>query len=150
MREAYKEAKKAYNLNEVPVGCVIVKDDKIIARAHNLRNTKKNVLYHAEILAINKACQKLNKWILDDCTIYVTMEPCIMCAGTILQSRIHKVVYGVPQTRYGCVDTMMHLFTDFDFNNTPIVEKGILEEEIKNLVQQFFKEMRLIKKNIID
>ena len=150
MREAYKEAKKAYNLNEVPVGCVIVKDDKIIARAHNLRNTKKNVLCHAEIIAINKACKKLNKWILDDCTLYVTMEPCIMCAGTILQSRMQKVVYGIAQNRYGCVDTMMHLFTDYDFNNKPIVEKGILEEEIKILVQQFFKEMRLLKKNIID
>ena len=150
MREAYKEAKKAYNLNEVPVGCVIVKDDKIVARAHNLRNIKKNVLCHAEILAINKACKKLNKWILDDCTLYVTMEPCIMCAGTILQSRMQKVVYGIAQNRYGCVDTMMHLFTDYDFNNKPIVEKGILEEEIKILVQQFFKEMRLLKKNIID
>jgi tRNA(adenine34) deaminase len=150
MQEAYIEALKAYKKNEVPIGCVIVHNNKIIARAHNLRNTKRNSLYHAEVLAINKACKKLNKWILDDCTIYVTMEPCIMCAGTILQSRMKKVVYGIPQTRYGCVDTMMHLFTDFDFNNTPIVEKGILEEEIKNLVQQFFKEMRLLKKNIID
>lgn len=150
MKIAYKEAIKAYNLNEVPVGCVIVQNDKIIAKAHNLRNTKKNVLCHAEIIAINKACKKLNKWILDDCTIYVTMEPCIMCAGTILQARIKKVVYGMPQTRYGCVDTMMHLFTDYDFNNTPIVEKGILENEIKTLVQGFFKEMRQIKKNDID
>ena len=150
MREAYKEAKKAYNLNEVPVGCVIVQNDKIIARAHNLRNTKKNVLCHAEVIAINKACKKLGRWILDDCTLYVTMEPCIMCAGTILQSRMNKIVYGIPQNRYGCVDTMMHLFTDYNFNNSPIVEKGILEEEIKQLVQDFFKEMRVLKKNIID
>ena len=150
MREAYKLAKKAYNLNEVPVGCVIVQNDKITARAYNLRNTKKNVLCHAEIIAIDKACKKLNKWILDDCTLYVTMEPCIMCAGTILQSRIKKVVYGIPQTRYGCIDTMMHLFTDYEFNNTPIVESGIMENEIKQLVQDFFKEMRLMKKNIID
>ena len=149
MREAYKQAKKAYNLNEVPVGCVIVQNDKIIARGYNLRNTKKNVLYHAEIIAINKACKKLNKWILDDCTLYVTMEPCIMCAGTILQARVKKIVYGIPQDRYGCVDTMMHLFTDYEFNNTPIVEKGVMEEEIKILVKQFFKEMR-IKKNNID
>ena len=149
MREAYKQAKKAYNLNEVPVGCVIVQNDKIIARGYNLRNTKKNVLYHAEIIAINKACKNLNKWILDDCTLYVTMEPCIMCAGTILQARVKKIVYGIPQDRYGCVDTMMHLFTDYEFNNTPIVEKGVMEEEIKILVKQFFKEMR-IKKNNID
>lgn len=149
MREAYKQAKKAYNLNEVPVGCVIVQNNKIIARGYNLRNTKKNVLYHAEIIAINKACKKLNKWILDDCTLYVTMEPCIMCAGTILQARVKKIVYGIPQDRYGCVDTMMHLFTDYEFNNTPIVEKGVMEEEIKILVKQFFKEMR-IKKNNID
>lgn len=149
MREAYKQAKKAYNLNEVPVGCVIVQNDKIIARGYNLRNTKKNVLYHAEIIAINKACKKLSKWILDDCTLYVTMEPCIMCAGTILQARVKKIVYGIPQDRYGCVDTMMHLFTDYEFNITPIVEKGVMEEEIKILVKQFFKEMR-IKKNNVD
>ena len=149
MREAYKQAKKAYNLNEVPVGCVIVQHDKIIARGYNLRNTKKNALYHAEIIAINKACKKLNKGILDDCTLYVTMEPCIMCAGTILQARVKKIVYGIPQDRYGCVDTMMHLFTDYEFNNTPIVEKGVMEEEIKILVKQFFKEMR-IKKNNVD
>ena len=133
----------------MPVGCVIVQNDKIIARGYNLRNTKKNVLYHAEIIAINKACKKLNKWILDDCTLYVTMEPCIMCAGTILQARVKKIVYGIPQDRYGCVDTMMHLFTDYEFNNTPIVEKGVMEEENKILVKQFFKEMR-IKKNNVD
>lgn len=142
MREAYKEAKKAYNLNEVPVGCLIVQNDKIIARGHNLRNTKKNVLCHAEIIAINKACKKLNKWILDDCTMYVTMEPCIMCAGTILQSRMKKVIYGIPQNRYGCVGTLMNLFTDYEFNNTPQVEKGIMEAEIKQLVNDFFCDLR--------
>lgn len=150
MLEAYKEAKKAYNLNEVPVGCVIVCDNKIIAKGHNLRNTKKNVLFHAEIIAINKACKKLNKWILDDCTIYVTMEPCIMCAGTILQSRIGKVVYGIPQNRYGCIETMMCLFTDFKFNNTPVVEKGVMEQQIKLLVNEFFIKMREDKKNNIE
>ena len=142
MRIAFEEAKKAYKKNEVPVGCVIVCDAKVIAKAHNLRNTKKNVLDHAEIRAINKACKKLKRWILDDCTIYVTMEPCIMCAGTILQSRMKKVVYGTKQDRYGCVDSMMRLFTDYKFNNTPEVLSGIMEEENKKLVQSFFQELR--------
>ena len=150
MREAYKEAQKAYTLNEVPVGCVIVQNDKIISKAHNLRNTKKNSLYHAEVLAISKACKKLNRWILDDCTLYVTMEPCVMCAGAIIQSRINKVVYGIAQNRYGCAGTLVNLFNDFEFNNKPIVEKGIMEEEIKELVNSFFKKMREDKKNIID
>lgn len=150
MREAYKEALKAYKKNEVPIGCVIVKDNKIIAKTHNLRNSKKNSLYHAEVLAIDKACKKLKKWILDDCTLYVTMEPCVMCAGSILQARIQKVVYGIPQNRYGCVGTLMNLFTDFEFNNSPIVEKGIMEEEIKKLVSDFFVELRKKKQNNVE
>lgn len=150
MREAYKEALKAYKKNEVPIGCVIVKDNKIIAKAHNLRNSKKNSLYHAEVLAIDKACKKLKKWILDDCTLYVTMEPCVMCAGSIIQARIQKVVYGIPQNRYGCVGTLMNLFTDFEFNNSPIVEKGIMEEEIKKLVSDFFVELRKKKQNNVE
>lgn len=150
MREAYKEALKAYKKNEVPIGCVIVKDNKIIAKAHNLRNSKKNSLYHAEVLAIDKACKKLKKWILDECTLYVTMEPCVMCAGSILQARIQKVVYGIPQNRYGCVGTLMNLFTDFEFNNSPIVEKGIMEEEIKKLVSDFFVELRKKKQNNVE
>lgn len=150
MREAYKEALKAYKKNEVPIGCVIVKDNKIIAKAHNLRNSKKNSLYHAEVLAIDKACKKLKKWILDDCTLYVTMEPCVMCAGSILQARIQKVVYGIPQNRYGCVGTLMNLFTDFEFNNSPTVEKGVMEEEIKKLVSDFFVELRKKKQNNVE
>lgn len=149
MNEAYKEALKAYKKNEVPIGCVIVCNNKIIARAHNLRNTKKNALYHAEVLAINKACKKLKRWILDDCTLYVTMEPCVMCAGSIIQARIKKVVYGIPQSRYGCAGTLVNLFTDYKFNNSPIVEKGIMEEKIKNLIHQFFATIREEKnKNI--
>ncbi len=150
MRIALKEATKAYELNEVPVGCVIVHNNKIIARGHNLRETKRNSLCHAEIIAINKACKKLNRWILDDCILYVTMEPCIMCAGAILQARIKKVVYGITQNRYGCVDTMMSLFSDYKFNNSPIVDKGILQEEIRDLVTKFFKKIRQDKKNNID
>lgn len=142
MKKAYNEAVKAYKLNEVPIGCVIVCNDKIIARAHNQRNKKKNVLYHAEVIAINKACKKLKRWVLDDCAIYITMEPCVMCAGTIIQARMKKVVYGIPQNRYGCGGTLLNLFTDYKFNNNPILEKGLLEEEIKLLVNQFFKKMR--------
>lgn len=146
MRVAFEEAKKAYKKNEVPVGCVIVCNNKIIAKAHNLRNSKKNVLCHAEVSAINKACKKLNRWILDDCTLYVTMEPCIMCAGTILQARMQKVVYGIVQERYGCINTMMNLFSDYQFNNNPAVESGIMEEEIKELVHSFFQNLRKEKR----
>ena len=126
---------------------VIVSNDKIIAKAHNLRNTRKNALYHAEVIAINKACKKLKRWVLDDCTIYVTMEPCIMCAGSIVQSRMKKVVYGISQNRYGCLGTMMNLYEDYNFNNKPIVEKGVLEEEIKTLINNFFKLIRKEKKS---
>lgn len=150
MQQAYKEALKAYNKKDVPVGCVIVHNDKIIARGHNLRNDKKNVLYHAEIIAIDKACKKLHKWILDDCTLYVTVEPCIMCAGTILQARVKRLVYGAPQQRYGCIESMMHLFTDYDFNNCPIVDSGIMKEEVQSLLKTFFEEMREEKKKQVD
>ncbi len=142
MLEAYLEAKKAYNKNEVPVGAVLVVNDKIIAKSHNLRNSKKNVLYHAEILAISKACKKLRTWVLDEATLYVTIEPCIMCAGTILQARIKRLVYGANQPRYGCIESLMHLYTDYKFNNTPEVSKGIMEKEIKDLMQSFFQKLR--------
>lgn len=142
MLEAYLEAKKAYNKNEVPVGAVLVVNDKIIAKSHNLRNSKKNVLYHAEILAISKACKKLHTWVLDEATLYVTIEPCIMCAGTILQARIKRLVYGANQPRYGCIESLMHLYTDYKFNNTPEVSKGIMEKEIKDLMQSFFQKLR--------
>lgn len=146
MQEAYNEALKAFKKNEVPIGCVIVCNDKIIAKGHNLRNTKKNALYHAEVIAINKACKKLKRWILDDCTLYVTMEPCVMCAGSIIQARIKKVVYGIPQSRYGCAGTLVNLFTDYKFNNSPIVEKGIMQDEIRKLIKQFFVNIRDDKK----
>ena len=110
MALALKEAEKAFKKNEVPVGCVIVKDDKVIARAHNLRQTKKSVLGHAEILAIEKASKKLNSWILEDCTIYVTLEPCPMCAGTILQSRIKKLVFAAQEPKFGACGSVINLF----------------------------------------
>lgn len=147
MQAAYKEALKAFKKNEVPIGCVIVCNDKIIARGHNLRNTKKNALYHAEVIAINKACKKLKRWILDDCILYVTMEPCVMCAGSIIQARIKKVVYSIPQSRYGCAGTLVNLFTDYKFNNSPLLEKGIMEEENKELIHRFFANIRDDKKH---
>jgi tRNA(adenine34) deaminase len=104
MQQAILEAKKAYKLGDVPVGCVIVIGDEIVARAHNLRHNRKNSLDHAEMIAIARACRKLNRWILDDATLYVTLEPCLMCSGAILQSRMKKVVYGCPEPKFGCVE----------------------------------------------
>lgn len=142
MQEAIKEAKKAYRLHEVPVGCVIVVNDKIVARAHNLRHNEKNSLYHAEILAINKACKKLDRWILDDATMYITLEPCIMCSGAILQSRINKLVYGKEEPKFGCVESAMRLFDDYKFNHKVEVIKGTCGAEIEQLMVDFFKDLR--------
>lgn len=142
MNEAYKEALKAYNKNEVPIGCVVVVEGKIIARAHNLRNKKKNALYHAEIIAISRACKKLKRWILEDATLYVTVEPCIMCGGAIIQSRIKRLVYGTSQPRFGVAQSLMKLFDDYKFNNNLVVDSNIMSEEIKDLMQSFFKRLR--------
>ena len=147
MEEAYQEDLIAYQNKEVPVGCVIVVNDKIIARAHNERHTKKCSIYHAEILAIEKACKALNRWILDDATIYVTLEPCNMCSGAIIQSRIKKLVYGVAQPKYGCVESTLNLFREGLFNHTVKVEKCSLNEKIENLMKNFFQELREKKKN---
>ena len=145
MRLALIEAKKAFDKNEVPVGCVIVKDDKVIAKAHNLRQTKKSVLAHAEILAIQKASKKLDNWILEDCTMYVTLEPCPMCAGTILQSRIKKIVYATKEPKFGACQSVMNLF-DYKFNHQVEITDGILQEEASNLMKNFFQILRQNKK----
>lgn len=141
MREALKEAKKAYLSNEVPVGCVIVYNDKIIARGHNKREGLNNSLAHAEIVAINKACKKLNSWRLDDCVMYITLEPCIMCSGAIIQSRIKKVIYGSRDYRFGTHQSIINLF-DVKFNHLVEIESGILEDECSNIISNFFKELR--------
>lgn len=146
MNLAFLEAKKAYKLDEVPVGCVIVYNDKVIAKAHNLRHNKKCAICHAEILAIEKACKKLNRWILSDCTIYVTLEPCLMCTGAIIQSRIERLVYGVDEERFGCIHEATNYF-EKNQNHKVIVEKGLMSEEIKNLMSDFFKNLRDVKKN---
>lgn len=132
MNIAIKEAKKAYKYEEVPVGAVIVKKNKIIAKAYNKKEKSKNVVKHAEIIAISKACKKLKNWRLEDCEIYVTMEPCMMCCGAIQQSRIKKIVYGIKNENYGSTDQL---------KNIKIISK-ICEIECKNLVQSFFKKRR--------
>ena len=142
LKEAIKEAKKAYEIGEVPVGCVIVVEDKIVARSHNLRQTKHDATKHAEIIAISKACKKLNRWILDDATLYVTLEPCAMCAGAILQSRIKRLVYGTNEPKFGCVESVIELFRNETFNHQVEVTSGVLKEETQNIMKNFFKELR--------
>lgn len=148
MKEALKEAKKAYDKKEVPIGAVIVKNGKIIARAHNLREIKSLATAHAEILAINKACKKINAWRLEECDMYVTLEPCAMCAGAIINARIKKLYIGAMEPKFGVAGSKLNLFTDFKFNHTVEVEKGILENESLSLMQNFFKELRIAKKNL--
>ena len=147
MKEALKEAKKAYEKLEVPVGVVIVKDNKIIARAHNLKDTKKDTTHHAEILAIQKASKKLGAWRLNDCEMYVTLEPCSMCAGAIINSRIKKIYIGALDEKTGAAGSVLNLFEDYKFNHKVEVEKGILKEECENILKSFFKELRKIKKD---
>ena len=145
MKEALKEAKKAYRKLEIPVGAVIVKDGKIIARAYNQKEIKFDTTKHAEILAIQKASKKLGSWRLIDCELYVTLEPCPMCAGAIINSRIKKVYIGTSDEKTGSVGSVLNLFDDFKFNHQPQYEKGILKNECENMLKQFFKELREIK-----
>lgn len=147
MKEALKEAKKAYNKLEVPVGAVIVKDGQIIARAHNLKETKYDTTKHAEILAIQKASKKLNSWRLIDCEMYVTLEPCSMCAGALINSRIKRVYIGASDKKTGVVGSVFNLLEDYTFNHKVEYEKGILKEECENMLKDFFKELRKVKKN---
>lgn len=145
MKEALKEAKKAYDKLEVPVGAVIVKDGKIIARAHNLKETKFDTTNHAEIIAIQKASKKLKSWRLLDCEMYVTLEPCSMCAGAIINSRIKKVYIGANDEKTGAVGSVLNLFEDYKFNHNVEFEKGILKEDCENILKDFFKNLRKIK-----
>ena len=145
MKQALKEAKKAYEKLEVPVGAVIVKDGKVIARAHNQKETKFDTTKHAEILAIQKASKKLGSWRLIDCDMYVTLEPCSMCAGAIINSRIKNVYIGASDEKTGAVGSILNLFEDYKFNHIVNFEKGILEDDCKKVLQDFFKELRKIK-----
>ena len=146
MKAALKEAKKAYDKLEVPVGAVIVKDKKIIARAHNLKETKNDTTKHAEILAIQKASKKLNSWRLIDCEMYVTLEPCSMCAGALINSRIKKVYIGASDQKTGAVGSVFNLLEDYTFNHKVEYEKGVLQDECESILKEFFKELRKIKK----
>ena len=144
MKEALKEAKKAYEKLEVPVGAVIVKDGKIIARAHNLKETKKDTTKHAEILAIEKASKKLGAWRLLDCEMYVTLEPCSMCGGAMINSRIKKLYIGALDEKTGAAGSVLNLF-DYAFNHKVEVEKGILKEDCEKILKDFFKDLRKLK-----
>lgn len=149
MKEALKEASKSYKKEEIPVGAVIVKDNKIIAKAHNLKETKHDCTNHAEILAIKKACKKLNSWRLTGCTMYVTLEPCSMCTGALILSRIDKVVIGTMDEKTGACGSVLNLSKDYKFNHVLGIETGILENECKTMIQQFFKELRNKKRKIL-
>ena len=145
MKQAIKEAEKAYKKLEVPVGAIIVKDGKIIARAHNQKETKIDTTKHAEIIAIQKASKKLKSWRLIDCEMYVTLEPCTMCAGAIINSRIKKVYIGTMDEKTGAVGSVLNLFEDCTFNHKVESETGILSEDCENILKKFFKELRKIK-----
>lgn len=146
MREALKQAKKAYKIGEVPIGCVIVQDGKIIARGYNRRNTDKVTLAHAEIAAINKASKKTGDWRLEDCTMYVTLEPCQMCAGAIVQSRMKKVVIGCMNPKAGCAGSVLNLLQMQEFNHQVELERGVLEEACSEILSRFFRELRVRNK----
>ena len=146
MKEALKEAKKAYDKLEVPVGAVIVKDGRIIARAHNLKETKTDTTKHAEILAIQKASKKLESWRLLDCEMYITLEPCSMCAGAIINSRIKKIYIGAMDEKTGAAGSVLNLFEDYTFNHKVEVEKNVMKAECEKILKDFFKMLRKIKK----
>lgn len=146
MEQALKEAEKAYKKLEVPVGAVIVKDGKIIARGHNQKETKTDTTKHAEMIAIQKASKKLKSWRLIDCEMYITLEPCTMCAGAIINSRIKKIYIGAMDEKTGAAGSILNLFEDYTFNHKVEVEKGIKQEECEKILKQFFKELRKLKK----
>lgn len=146
MREAVKQAKKAAEAGDVPIGCVIVADDKIIARAYNQRNKKKTTLAHAELLAIQKASKKTGDWRLEECTMYITLEPCQMCAGAIVQARIPKVVIGAMNPKAGCAGSVLNILQVKQFNHQVEIQKGILEDECSQMLSNFFRELRKKKK----
>lgn len=146
MKQAIKQAKKAAALEEVPIGCIITYEGKVIARGYNRRNTDKNTLAHAEIAAIRKASKKMGDWRLEGCTMYVTLEPCQMCAGALVQSRISRVVIGSMNPKAGCGGSVLNLLQMPQFNHQVDVERGVLEEECSIMLSSFFKELREKKK----
>lgn len=148
MKEAMRQAKKAWALEEVPIGCVIVYQDKIIARGYNRRNTDKNTLSHAELNAIRKASKKMGDWRLEGCTMYVTLEPCQMCAGAIVQARIPRVVIGSMNPKAGCAGSVLNILEMEGFNHQVQVTRGVLKEECSQMLSAFFQELREKKKRL--
>ena len=148
MKEAIKQARKAYEIGEVPIGCVIVYQDKIIARGYNRRTIDKNTLAHAELIAIKKASKKMDDWRLEDCTMYVTLEPCQMCAGAIVQARTKRVVVGCMNPKAGCAGSILNLLDMQEFNHQVELTTGVLGEECSAMMKQFFKELREKQKKI--
>ena len=146
MKEAIRQAKKAYAIGEVPIGCVIVHDGKIIGRGYNRRTIDKNTLAHAELMAIKKASKKLEDWRLEECTMYVTLEPCQMCSGAIVQSRMTRVVVGCMNPKAGCAGSILNLLQIEEFNHQVELTTGVLEEECSQMMKTFFKELRAAKK----
>lgn len=146
MREAIRQAKKAYALGEVPIGCVIVHEDKIIGRGYNRRTIDKNTLAHAEMIAIKKASKKMDDWRLEGCTMYVTLEPCQMCSGAIVQSRMERVVIGCMNPKAGCAGSVLNLLQMSEFNHQVELEIGVLGEECSRMMKEFFQELRESKK----
>lgn len=152
MAEAVRQAEKAYALDEVPIGCVIIYEGKIIARGYNRRNTDKNTLAHAELNAIQEASRELGDWRLDGCTMYVTLEPCQMCAGAIVQSRIKKVIMGCRNPKAGCAGSILNLLQVPEFNHQVEIEEGVLGEQCSDMLKSFFRKLRSekAKKNILE
>lgn len=146
MREAIAEAQQAAVLNEVPIGAVVVKDGQVIGRGHNMREHFQDVTYHAEMLAIMEACERLHSWRLEDCDLYVTLEPCIMCSGAIINARIANVYYGAPDPKAGAVDSLYHLLTDTRLNHQVNVTSGVLQEKCSQMLKDFFRAIRQRKK----
>ena len=150
MKEAIRQAKKAYAIKEVPIGCVIVFEDKIVGRGYNRRTTDKNTLSHAELIAIRKASKKLGDWRLEGCTMYVTLEPCQMCSGAIVQSRMSRVVVGCMNPKAGCAGSILNLLQMEEFNHQVDLETGVLAEDCSQMMKTFFKELRAAKKQADD
>lgn len=146
MKEAIRQAKKAGTIGDVPIGCVIVHEGEIIARGYNKRNKNKTVLAHAELLAMSKACKIIGDWRLEECTMYITLEPCQMCAGAIVQARIPRVVIGSMNPKAGCGGSILNLLEMQEFNHQVDVTRGVLEEECSEMLSAFFKELRRIQK----
>lgn len=142
MNLALKEAEKAYDLDEVPIGCVVVYNEEVIGRGHNLRNKEKTTIAHAEVMAINDACNNINDWRLEECTIYATVEPCIMCSGAIIQSRLKRLVYGASNEKFGAAGSILNIFELDGLNHRVEITKNVMQTECSEIMKNFFKEIR--------